>query len=672
MMESAGTGGLDAGTDTPARILIVDDDEANLIAVRTILAELGHPVVSARSGEEALRHMLRDDFAVILLDVRMPGMDGYETAELIRGRERSRHVPIIFLSGVEKEEAHLFRGYAAGAVDYVFKPVEPVILRSKVAVFAELHRNAQEIRRKAEHEKRLMAENLEVRARETEVAKALEQSLMQQSLVIEALPLALFVSPPARDYRERRFVGGNLERLYGDGAESAAGVPWLDRIHPDDRGRLMAVLDAVSETGSYEIEYRIRCDDGSQRWVFERAGLKPAEGTRDLFGIVTDVSERKRLEEQLTHAQKLEAVGQMSGAIAHDFNNMLAVIIGSIDRLAATEELSAKGEQRLSLAMQAAQSCADLTKRLLGFARRHPLEPRELDLSAELDRLKGLFERVLGETVTAVIDCAEDTPPAYLDPSQFEAAIVNLVVNARDAMPEGGTLKVSTARVALSGDDAAAIGVEPGEFVRLSIADTGVGMDEATRARALEPFFTTKPSDRGTGLGLSTIHGFVRQSGGGLLIESAPGDGTAVHIYVPPARPLAQQEGAATKDGAGRDLRGIRVLLVEDNDEVREVAMSMLEALGCEVMAAANAGEALSLSETCKIDVLFTDCVVPGEIDGPGLAARMGEYRPSLAVLFTSGYRGAADPLPTNGTGFLPKPYSEGQLAAALGEALRR
>ena len=660
--------------DDPPRILVVDDDPANLIAIRAVLAELGHPVVTARSGEEALRHLLRDDYACILLDVRMPGMDGYETAEVIRGRERSRHVPIIFLSGVDKEDAHLFRGYAAGAVDYVFKPVEPLILRSKVAVLARLYENAQEIRRKAEHEKRLLAENLEVRAREAKVARELEQSLTQQSLVIDALPVALFVASAEQGFRQRRFVGGNIQRLCGLGDVDdvdAVAVSWADRIHPDDARRFEAALDKGMRGGSYEIEYRIRCGDGSSRWLFERADRKSGDGSDDLFGLLTDVSERKHLEEQLTHAHKLEAIGRMSGGIAHDFNNMLGVIIGSIDRIAATEQLTEKGRRRLSLVMQAAESCADLTKRLLGFARRQTLEPRPLDIATELERLRGLFERMLGETVRVGSQCAEGTPPVYLDPSQFESTIVNLLVNARDAMPEGGTLEISAAPVRLEGKQAAEAGVEPGEFVRLSVADTGCGMDEATRMRAIEPFFTTKGPDRGTGLGLSTIYGFIRQSGGGLRIESRPGQGTTVHMYLPPAlAPHAAREVVARK-AMPCDLRGVRVLLVEDNEKVLEVAASMLETMGCETTTATGAQEAMSVFAKGRFDLLFTDCVMPGEIDGPKLAAMLGKEQPELAVLLTSGYHEATNPPATNAAAFLRKPYTEQQLAEAIRSLVR-
>jgi signal transduction histidine kinase len=505
------------------------------------------------------------------------------------------------------------------------------------------------------------------------MARELEQSLMQQSLVLQSLPIALFVAPAGDSYRARRFVGGNIERLCGPDEQNDSetiGRLWKNRIHPDDAGRLEHAIDSAEQTGSYELEYRILSGDGGFRWLYERAERKPNAGSADLLGVVTDVSTRKRLEEELTHAQKLEAIGRMSGGIAHDFNNMLGVIMGSLDRIAATENLSTRGQNRLSLAMQAADSCADLTKRLLGFARRQALEPRDLDIATELERLRALFERVLGEAVVVSTECAEDMPQVHLDPSQFESAMVNLLVNARDAMPEGGKVTISAARIEVTPEEAAEADLGAGEYIRLSVGDTGCGMDEATRLRALEPFFTTKPPDRGTGLGLSTIYGFIRQSGGGVRIESRVGHGTAVHMYLPAFRGPRQKKRGKRKGGAARDLRGTRVLLVEDNEKVCETAASILEGLNCEVTSAGNAVDALGLFQPGGFDLLLTDCVMPGELDGPKLAAILREKDPSLAILLTSGFHESVNDLDRRTTAFIAKPYSADQLAEKIGEAM--
>jgi CheY-like chemotaxis protein len=346
--------------------------------------------------------------------------------------------------------------------------------------------------------------------------------------------------------------------------------------------------------------------------------------------------------------------------------------MGSIDRVVATEKLSPRGQKRLSLAMQAADSCADLTKRLLGFARRQSLEPRELDIPAELDRLRALFDRVLGEAVTVAIECPGNMPHAHLDLSQFESAMVNLLVNARDAMPEGGKLTISAERINIAPDEATEADLPAGEFIRLSVTDTGCGMDEATRLRALEPFFTTKPPDRGTGLGLSTIYGFIRQSGGGVRIESVIGQGTAVHMYLPAVRAPRQRRRERRRGDVAHDLKGTRVLLVEDNEKVCETATSILEGLNCTVVSAGNARDALELFTPGAFDLLLTDCVMPGEFDGQKLAAILQEKDPALAILLTSGFHESVNILDCRTIAFVAKPYSTDQLVEKIVEARSR
>lgn len=657
-----------------AKILAVDDDEANLVALRSVLAELGQPVVCARSGDDALRQLLTDNFAIILLDVRMPGLDGYETASLIRGRDRSRLIPIIFMSAVDRDQANLFRGYAAGAVDYVFKPIEPTILRAKVGVFIELHRNAIELSRRVEQEKLLLAENLRVRAEQIRTAEELQRTLAQQSLVLEALPIALFVAPGGRA-GQRSFVGGSPARLFelADADMGQALEDWLDRVHPDDRDRVEAAWSTVAAGGSLSVEYRFRCGGDGYRWFFERASLAApvAGGGREAVGFMSDVSQRKLLEEQLTHAQKMEAIGQMTGGIAHDFNNMLSVIIGSLARVADDQTLDPKQRKRVGLALQAGQSCAALTKRLLAFGRRQALEPRLLKLDEELARLTTLFDQLLGKGIRTEIDCPADVWPIHLDASQLESAIFNLVINARDAMPKGGTLRLAARNLpegdaTLDGRDLA-----PGDFVLLQVADSGVGMGEEVRRRALEPFFTTKVPGKGTGLGLSSIYGFVRQSKGMLDLESEQGRGTTINLFLPRAKAAGEAPPCGALALGAAELAGRRVLLVEDDDDVREVAFSMLESLGCRAVAVASGEDALRLEpELADLAILFTDCVMPGGIDGLDLATEFRARRPEVAILITSAYHEIVHngPLSSAIPPFLPKPYSQEELANALGK----
>ncbi len=670
----------EAGDDPSApKILIVDDDEASRLAISSLLSDLGHAVVCAASGEEALRHVLEEDFAVILLDVRMPGMNGFETAELIRSRRRSRHVPIIFLSGVDKDSSNLSQGYAAGAVDFIFKPVEPVILRSKIAVFAELYEKSQAILRQAEEEKRLLAENLRVRTHQAEVAQALERSLLQQSLVIDSLPIALFVASAEDGCRRRRFVGGNTKQLFreADKAISKGQADWFEFVHEDDRGMLAEAIEAAVQHGSAEAQYRFRYEKGEYGWLSERIEIR-SEGngnsdgeSPDAFGLITDITDRRRLEAQVTHAQKMEVIGQMSGQVAHDFNNMLAVIMGGLDRTLTQEDLSDKARRQLSLAMHAARSCADLTKRLLGLARREALEPHPLSVNAEIERISGLFERILNGNIKSAIDCPDDLWTTYLDSSQFEAAVVNLVVNARDAMPDGGVLTIKARNLKLPGQKAAKAGVPPGDYVHLAVIDTGIGMDDATQARALEPFFTTKSQGKGTGLGLSTIHGFLKDSGGGLRLESAPGKGTTVHLYLPRSTKQGPVRQASKARGEAAVLKGLRVLVIEDNDHVRETTTAMLESLGCTPVSLPDADTAFEqLPNLGEFSLLFTDCHMAGTLDGAAFAQKCAERQPGIPIVFTSGYQTREHPIAGSNTTFLAKPYTQAQLSSSLVQVL--
>ena len=656
----------------PAKVLVVDDDAANLVALQEVLGELGQPIVCVRSGEEALRRLLEDDFAIILLDVRMPDMDGYETAALIRSRERSRRVPIIFLSAVDKEKSHLFRGYAAGAVDYVFKPIEPVLLRAKVAVFLDLHLKAQEIRQKAEQEKRLLEENLRVRAQQWETAEALKRSLAQQALVIDALPILLYVAA-AKERGERRFIGGHLDTLIHDPKSSDGAVPWLDRVHPDDVPRLLEAFENLIPDQPRSAEYRIKCANGEFRWFSDYMTLNRGD-EQEHFGILLDITNRRLLEQQLAHAQKIEAIGEMTGSIAHDFNNMLTVIMGGINRALASEIADDTARKRLDLAKQAAGSCADLTKRLLGFARRQVLEPKRIDLAEELPKLRELIERLAGDAITINTKIEKTALAIFIDGSQLESAIINLIVNARDAMPEGGQVLITATNRPRSDPRLSQLGLQPGDYVELAISDSGSGIPPDVKARVFEPFFTTKASGKGTGLGLSIIHEFARQSGGTATIDSVVGEGTTVALYLPKA-PGAKPFKSVDR---GRQIRrngleGCHVLLVEDEDKARELAKGLLEDMGCSVSVAESGDVAMGLLKNePSISLLFTDCNMPGDLDGPQLAMEVRRRLPGLPVLFTSGVRGRVDSVgnDTQSVAFLSKPYTSSELNSAISELL--
>jgi PAS domain S-box-containing protein len=653
--------------ESKATILIVDDEPDNRFALSHVLAELEQRVVEAGSGEDALRFLLREECAVILLDANMPGLDGYATAELIRRRERSRHIPIIFVSAIDKDDEHIARAYAMGAVDYVFKPVDPVILRSKITVLVDLYLKNAEVRRQAQLERVLQEENLRIRQEKLEAERQLRQIEERQTAIVRSLPIALYSARLKGRFSGPRFVSEGIAHAIGFPAARFVEDPdlWPERIHPEDRERVLADVASIQATGAMSTEYRWLCADGSQRWFFDSAVLirDHAGLPQEIFGSCLDMTDRKRIEQQLFQAQKMEAVGQLTGGIAHDFNNMLTVVIGNLDALARALRGTGRNFGRTEMALTGALSCAELTRRLLAFARRQPLQPSAVHLGQMCRNVAKLLGRTLGERIRIEVK-GSDCGLWYVlaDPAQVESSLINLAVNARDAMTEGGTLTIETSNVSSQGDS----DVPAGDFVLLSVSDTGVGMSAAVLERAIEPFFTTKNLGHGTGLGLSMVYGFVKQSGGHVKIDSAPSRGTRVKLYLPRSEAAVQLAEAAHEaergDISGRDRT---ILLVEDDAGVRAVTAAMLKELQFTVIEADNGSHALDIVDRePDIDLLFTDIVMPG-MNGFELGRLARERRPQLPVLYATGYA-ASYTAPEKGADVLAKPYRESDLLTKL------
>jgi len=408
------------------------------------------------------------------------------------------------------------------------------------------------------------------------------------------------------------------------------------------------------------------------------------ERTRDLTRandeLKNALAERRRTEqallkseEQLRQSQKLEAIGRLAGGIAHDFNNLLSVILSYAEMLIADHAFSARGRAELEEIKRAGERAADLTRQMLAFSRQQVLEPKVIDLNEVMANLHKMLGRVLGEDIELKLLPARQLGLVLADPGQLEQVIMNLVVNARDAMPRGGKLTIATSNVEL--DQAYArdhLGVTPGPYVLLSVSDTGVGMDKATQAQIFEPFFTTKEMGKGTGLGLSTVFGIVKQSGGNLLVYSEPGFGATFKIYLPQVQ---GEQAAMPVRGTATVSRGTEtILLVEDEDQVRSVASGVLRRSGYHVLEARSPGEAILACEQhpVRIDLLLSDVVMP-KMSGRLLAERISSIRPGIRVLFMSGYtddailhHGVLD----SGFAFLQKPLTPSALARKVREVL--
>ena len=444
-------------------------------------------------------------------------------------------------------------------------------------------------------------------------------------------------------------------------------TPYSEFMHPDDAVVTLAAIEEMGRTGM-PTRFQNRIATAAGAWTPIGWTVSPEPDGVNFIAIGRDLTEDKAREQELLltqealrQSQKLESMGQLTGGVAHDFNNLLTPIIGSLDML-MRRGLGSERERRLiDGALQSAERAKTLVQRLLAFARRQPLQPTAVELPKLVDGMAGLMGSTLGPKIEIRVTMADDLPPAKADPNQLEMAILNLSVNARDAMPNGGELTISASRESVRLGHAT--GLRPGHYVRLSVGDTGVGMDEATAARAVEPFFSTKGIGKGTGLGLSMAHGLAAQLGGGLTIRSAPGKGTTVELWLPisiDGVDTNQRAVAGPQTAVGRGT----ALLVDDEELVRMSTADMLSHLGYEVVEAASAEEALQLVDAgATPDILVTDHLMPG-ISGEDLARRLRARRPGLPVLIVSGYaeaEGIAADLPR-----LTKPFRNAELAESL------
>jgi PAS domain S-box-containing protein len=451
---------------------------------------------------------------------------------------------------------------------------------------------------------------------------------------------------------------------------------WTTRIHPDDYDRIVPDIYRVIAGGDehWSGEYRFRRKDGAYAYVLDRGHVirDPSGKAVRMVGGMTDLTERKNLEAQLLHSQKMEAIGRLAGGIAHDFNNLLTVINGYCELL--LEESRDAGRKHVEQIALAAERAATLTSRLLAFSRRQVVQFTVVDLNAVLENTRNLLIRLIGEPVELVMILDPALGRVKADPGQIEQVVMNLTVNARDAMPQGGTLTIRTANVTLDRPDVRAqFTVPAGSYVMLEVVDTGIGMNEDTQAQIFEPFFTTKAQGEGTGLGLSTVYGIVKQSDGYILVDSQPGRGATFTILLP-----RTMEETATTEGSPSENRPLTgretVLVVEDEDMIRDLIRHLLESHGYTVMTASRGEEAVDLAQrhAGPIDLLVTDVVMPG-LSGRELADRLARSRANLRVLYMSGYTyneiGRHGVLESD-IAFIQKPFSPDGLMRKVREIL--
>jgi signal transduction histidine kinase/ActR/RegA family two-component response regulator len=544
----------------PVNILLVDDQQAKLLSHEAILSEIGENLFKASSARQAFEFLLKHEIALVLIDVCMPDLDGFELAAMIREHPRFQAIAIIFVSAVMLTHPDQLRGYQLGGVDYVPVPVVPELLRAKVKVFVELYRKTRQLERfNAELEKRV------------------------------------------------------AERT--------------------------AELQHFNEQLELRIEERTR--------------------------------ERESALAQLFEAQKMDTIGQLTGGVAHDFNNLLMAVLGSLNLLEKRLPEDPRSHRLLQNALQGAQRGAALTQRLLAFSRRQELKPESVDIPGLVSGMKELLERALGRGVDLRTQFDGGLPPVLVDANQLELALLNVALNARDAMPAGGILTIAAGGRGETPQGKHPV-LPPGNHVCIRITDTGVGMDAVTLAKATEPFFTTKGPGKGTGLGLSMVDGLAAQSGGQLFIISSPNVGTTLELWLPIANSASvPSAGTVQLAEPPPNVASCKVLVVDDDVLVMTGTAAMIEDLGHTPFEAHSAAEALAkLASGLEVDVVMTDHAMPG-MTGLQLAECIQEKYAGLPVILATGYAELPGEHAQLRLLRLSKPCSQYEIAIAIQTALR-
>ena len=604
-----------------SQLLIVDDNAATRYAMRRVLERHGYRVLEAGTGEEGLHLLDNEQIDALLLDVNLPDMSGFDIARQLRADNRTALMPIIHVSAASVETGDIITGLDAGADAYLIHPVDPDVLLATLRTLLRV--------RDTEHALR----ESEGRFREIFANIAAPIAVIDAQLKVRERNDAfrqLFGEHAAGEPLASRFVDGQQAVIDELSGCLAAGERWRGSLNLQIGGQLLETQWQVSPYREPDLGLLL-VEDVTEQRQRERTQLQLLDTANTQLAL--EVVERARTEAQLLQAQKMDALGKLTGGIAHDFNNLLTGIITGLDlikqRLAAGR--SDDVMRFADAAMGSATRAAALTHRLLAFARQQPLDAQPVDVNAQVRSLEDLLRRTIGERIGLTLELAPGLLVAQVDASQLDNAVLNLVINARDALPEGGHIRVSTFVTHAGGRELA-----KGEYVVVRVADDGVGIDPAVIDNVFDPFFTTKPLGQGTGLGLSTIYGFARQTGGEVRICSEVGTGTEVSLLLPASKgavTLVEEPQAVAQKGAGE-----HILVVEDMRLVRMLVTEMLGDAGYRCSQAASAEEALPLLESDhSIQLMLSDVGLPG-MSGRQLADAARRWRPQLPILFITGY----------------------------------
>jgi PAS domain S-box-containing protein len=627
-------------------VVAVEDERLVARDLQLRLNDLGFEVPAlATSADEAVEVVNEVRPNVVLMDIRLEGgRDGIEAARIVR---EHFDIPVIFVTAHADAET-LKRARDTAPFGYILKPFDDRELQAAIEIAIYKHDTERRLR--------------EAQERLRQAQRVAQLGNWEQELSTADIHL----SPEACE----------IMGVSRDAGERMSAEEFFEVVHPEDRLAVREAFQASAmESKSLRIEHRLVTAWGVDKFLRQFGELQRGRhgmGGR-LLGTVQDITEYKQLEEKLRRAQKLEAIGQLAGGVAHDFNNLLVVIRGYTDMILSDLGPEDPLVSQLREVMLAADRATALTRQLLAFSCRQVMRPHVLNLNELINNIERMLRRILVETIELRKDLAPSWP-VKVDPGQIEQIIVNLVVNARDAMPKGGVLTIGTANADLSGREIqTSADLKPGRYVCLSVSDNGTGIPPEIKDRLFEPFFSTKPVGQGTGLGLSTVYGIAKQHGGDVSVQSEAGRGSVFRVYLPATD---QPQEAALEDELLQSLyRGTEnILLAEDDESVRKLALRVLERLGYTVVAARSGRDALEAGRAPgkKFDLLLTDVVMP-EMGGQELAEKISAFQPGIRVVFMSGYprRPTSDAGVSGGDlQFLEKPFSAEELGRRIREAL--
>jgi PAS domain S-box-containing protein len=647
----------------PAKLLIVDDEELIRLNLRALLEDLGYRVTEAANGREGLDAFDRERPDLVLADLRMPVMDGLTMIAALR--EKSPETPIIVISGVGtvREAVDSLR---LGAWDYLIKPV-PHAERLDIIICHVLDK-ARLVR-----ENRIYREHLE------KSAEALRASEERYALAVEGAndviwDVNLITGETYHSKRLKNILGYEENEIpaYINARE------WRERTHPDDYQRVIEARDSYLEgrVPVFEVEFQVRHKDGNYRWVACRgACVRDSQGRPcRMAGSLTDITERKNLEQQILQSQKMESVAILAGGVAHEFNNLLTAISGYgqmlQESISPDDELS---QESVGNVLKAAERAAELTTSLLAFSRKQIIKPEPVQVDAIINQARTLIQGVVGNDIEFGVNFSDKTLLVKADMGQMVQVLTNLATNARDAMPHGGRLLITTSKaVVKEGSEARYDVAAPGEYAVISVSDTGKGIDKDLE-KIFEPFYSTKKVGEGTGLGLSIAYGIIKQHSGSIMVSSEPGKGTTFNIYLPLFEGHASEEKPKTP---APHVSGMKTLLVaEDEAIVRCFLKRMLEKAGYKVIVADDGeGAVARFRENDDVSLVLSDVVMPGK-NGKQVLEEIRKLKPGIKVLFISGY--AADVIQDQGmfdegTDLIQKPFDKNVLLRKVREILDR